>query len=493
MATLIEKLESIGMSLSFFIPELVLASGILFVIGIGLVKKDNLSLLTLASFILFSISLLYHAINWSLYSVPTPIFSGMLRSDDFSAYMKMLFDIAGLFTVLMTWRNQKKQAHLAEYYALLIAIVLGAHLLVMSMNLIMVFISLELISISSYVLTGFSFSKNGAEGSLKYFVFGSVASAIMLYGFSMLYGFTGTLDFSSPEFVNKLLGLDSVLFFIAALMALAGFFYKIAAAPLHPWAPDVYEAAPMPVVAFFSVVPKLAGIGILTKFTLALNIFGQSSFDWQFVLCLVAIFSLTVGNFSALWQKRPKRLMAYSSIAQSGFLLVGLTAFLQQGVHFMLFYASVYLLVNFLVFMYLQYFESLGLDALESFSGTGKTHLWPSVFILIGLIALTGLPPTAGFTAKLFIFTSVWEAYELSGNTILLWLLVFGLLNTVVSLFYYMRIPYYAFIKDGHSIAKTNIFIFENYFGLVLVLMVLILFFNPGLLMGWINKINFVL
>lgn len=312
------------MSLSFFIPELILTLGILLLIAIGLIKRERASLLTFVCFILFVLSFLFFVFNWPLYTAPTKIFGGLLRSDDFSAYLKMLFDAAGIFTVLMTWRKQKEQAHLSEYYALLVAVVLGAHLLVMSMNLIMVFISLELISISSYVLTGFSFSKKSAEGSLKYFLFGSVASAVMLYGFSLLYGLTGTLDFSSDEFVNQLLGNDSPLFFIAALMALTGFFYKIAAAPLHPWAPDVYEAAPMPVIAFFSVVPKLAGIGILTKFTLALNIFGQSAFDWQFILCLVSMLSLTVGNFSALWQKNPKRLMAYSSIAQSGFLLVEL-------------------------------------------------------------------------------------------------------------------------------------------------------------------------
>ena len=133
---------------------------------------------------------------------------------------------------------------------------------------------------------------------------------------------------------------NSTLFLVAGSMALAGFFYKMAAAPLHPWAPDVYEAAPMPIVAFFSVVPKLAGLGVLTKFSLALNLFGQSNHDWQFVICFVAILSLTVGNFSALWQNRPKRLMAYSSIAQSGFLLVGVGAFIPTGINFMLFYAT---------------------------------------------------------------------------------------------------------------------------------------------------------
>ena len=315
----------------------------------------------------------------------------------------------------------------------------------------------------------------------------------MLYGFSFLYGFTGTLDFSSVAFANELVANQSMLLFIASLMALAGFFYKIAAAPLHLWSPDVYEAAPFPIIAFFSVVPKLAGIAILTRFTLALNAFGQTSHDWQFVLSIVAILSLTVGNFSALGQKNPKRLMAYSSIAQSGFLMVGIISLIPHGIHYMLFYASVYMLANFLVFNYLQYFDSVGMDTLPSFSGAGKKLAWPMVLTLVGLISLTGLPPTSGFTAKLFVFSSLWESYQLTGKSILLWLLVFGLLNTVVSLFYYLSIPYYAFIKGGEKHIKTNNLTFENLFGLLLVVAILLLFFNPELLMGWINKINFVL
>lgn len=493
MTNLKEKLELIGMSLSFFVPELILSAGILLVVTLGLIRKDKNSLLNFAGLTFLALSLLAVVLNWTSYASPTKLFSGMARSDDFSAYLKILFDIAGILSAVMTWRRKKEQLHLSEYYALILAVVLGAHILVMSTNLIMVFISMELISISSYALAGFSFSKQGAEGSLKYFLFGSVASAVMLYGFTLLYGFTGTLDFSSVEFIEHLLNKESTAFFIASLMALAGFLYKIAAAPLHPWSPDVYEAAPMPVIAFLSVVPKLAGVGVLTKFVLALNAFGQSTVDWQFLLCLISILSLTVGNFAALWQQNPKRLMAYSSIAQSGFLLVGVAAFQQQGIHFMLFYASVYVLMNFLVFSYLQYFESFGMTTLESFAGIGKKLTWPSILILAGFIALTGLPPTAGFTAKLFVFTSLWESYQVNDKPILLWLLVFGLVNTVVSLFYYLRIPYYAFIKSGEPNVEANNLTFENLFGLVLVLCLLLLFFNPGLLMGWINKINFVL
>jgi len=488
-----EKLEIIGTSLPYFVPELVLIAGILLLILTGLTRKADASLLTLLCLVLLLCSLLFLVLQWESFTTPHKLFNGFLRSDDFSASFRILFDVAGMLTVLMTWARQKEQQHLSEYYTLLMSVVLGAHLLAMSMNLILVFLSLELISISSYVLAGFSFSKHGAEGSLKYFLFGSVASAVMLYGFSLMFGLTGTLDFSSAEFIDQLLARDSLLFFIAAVMALAGFLFKAAAVPLHPWVPDIYEASPMPIVALFSVVPKLAGVAVLTKFILAINIFGQSAYDWQFVISLVAILSLTVGNFSALWQKNPKRLMAYSSIAQTGFLLVGVAAFLPQAVHFLIFYAIVYMVANFLIFIYLQYFESLGKTTLASFSGTGKTHPLAGVLILVGLISLTGLPPTAGFSAKLFIFTSLWEAYQLSGKNILLWLLVFGLLNTVVSLFYYLRIPYYAFIKDAETGTGTNILTFENLLGFILVLVIVVLFFIPGLLMGWINTINFVL
>jgi NADH-quinone oxidoreductase subunit N len=489
---LYDQLELIRISFGFFIPEVILTAAVVIVIIAGLIKKEGTLLTTSLTFIGFLLSFLTLVLYWPENDAPVNLFGGMLRSDSFSAYLKLLIDVAGMFTVLMTWRNQK-QRYLPEYYALILTVGIGAHLLVMSINLVMVFISLELISISSYVLTSFSFSAAGAEGGQKYFLFGSVASAVMLYGFTFLYGLSGTFAFASQAFVDALINTNSLLYNIAGILALSGFLFKMAAAPLHPWAPDVYEAAPIPVVAFFSVVPKLAGLGIFIRFTLALNLFGQSNFDWQYIVCIVAILSLTVGNFSALWQQRPKRLMAYSSIAQSGFLIVGLAAFIPSGINFMLFYATVYVLGNYLVFIYLQYFENMEMVTLESFAGVGKRFVWPCVFLLIGFIALTGLPPTAGFTAKLFIFSAVWESYQLSGKPMLVWLLVFGLLNTVVALFYYLKIPFYAFVKRGEFDVKINNQTFENFFGAGLVLVILILFFKPDLLMRWINKINFVL
>jgi NADH-quinone oxidoreductase subunit N len=492
---LIDKLEWIKHSLGFFIPELILTSGVIIVLISGLISRKSLnnSGFHLLSLLVFIISFSILLLMWPSYETPVRLFEGMVRHDNFSTFLRLLFDVAGMLTVLMTCLSNKKQKHLTEYYALIFSMVLGAHLLVMSLNFMMIFLSLELLSISGYILAGFAFNRPAAEGSLKYFLFGSVASAVMLYGLSIFYGLTGTLDFSSQEFINGLIDRPSPLILTAGLMTMAGFLYKIAAAPMHPWSPDIYEAAPMPVVAFFSVVPKLAGIGVLVKFVLALNLFGQSVIDWQLVVCVVAILTLTIGNFSALNQKSPKRMMAYSSIAQSGFLLVGVATLLPQGTHVMLFYAGVYLLANFLTFILLQYFESNNIHTIAEYSGVGKIMVWPSVLILVGLITLTGLPPTSGFTAKLFIFSSLWDAYAQTGKSILLWLLIFGLLNTVVSLFYYLRIPYYAFLKSREAHFEVKKHTSQNLLALILVMGILILFFLPGLLMGWINKINFVL
>jgi NADH-quinone oxidoreductase subunit N len=199
-----------------------------------------------------------------------------------------------------------------------------------------------------------------------------------------------------------------------------------------------------------------------------------------------------MGNFSALRQQNVKRMMAYSSIAQTGFLLVGLATFSIQGAKFIMFYAAIYLFMNYLVFIYLQYFEKQGFQTMSDYNGTGKRALVPHLFLLIGFISLTGLPPTAGFMAKLFIFSGLWESYAEEGKQVLLWLLVFGLINTVISLFYYLRIPFLAFLKQGNGdVIKYPTW--TNFLGLILVFIVLFLFFQPNVLMSWINKINFAL
>lgn len=488
-----EKLAWILESFGFIYPELLLGIGIILILIVGLIFKNSIKLRIISyslSILLVVISSVLGIDNFSI-EAPIKLFTGAIRLDDFSTFMKLLCDIGAVLALLMSFQKGIIKDHHAEYAALILTILTGAHLLLMSTNYVIIFIALEMISLSSYVITGFAGTKESAEGSFKYFVFGSVVSAVMLYGFSILYGLTGTLDFSTEIFVNAVRS-KSILFSLAGIFSLAGFLFKIAAVPFHPWAPDVYESAPMPVVAYFSVVPKLAGLGILIKVTVALNLYGQSRLDWQTFVVVIAMLSILMGNFSALRQKSVKRMMAYSSIAQTGFLLTGLAAFSEKGTQFLLFYAVIYLIMNYLVFMYLQYFEKHGLQTMEDFKGTGKRALVPHVFLLIGFISLTGLPPTAGFMGKLFIFSGVWESYNSGSKEILLWLLIFGLVNTVISLFYYLRISFLAFLKPGKGeVIKYPTW--TNFLGLILVFIVLFLFFQPNVLMSWINKINFAL
>ncbi|HYC84829.1 MAG TPA: NADH-quinone oxidoreductase subunit N, partial [Chryseosolibacter sp.] len=429
------------------------------------------------------------------------LFGNMVSNHGFSDFLKLLVDFSAILTCIMAFDRSQIFRHRNEFVFLLVTVVLGAHLLLMSNHLLMIFLSMEVVSIGSYILVAFSFDKFASEGSLKYFLFGATASAVMLYGFSLLYGVGGSVDISATGFANARADKESIVL-IGGCMALAGFLFKMSAAPMHPWVPDVYQAAPFPVIAFLSTVPKLAGVGAMARFVVALN--GSGDIDWPAIIALLAIISITVGNVAALAQKNPKRLMAYSSIAQSGFLAVGIAAFLPQGLQFTLFYAAVYVLMNFSVFVYLAFFEARGLKTIDDFAGSGRLYWFPLSLLVIGLIALTGLPPTAGFTGKVFIFSSVWESYQITGKFILVWLLVLGLLNTVISLFYYLKIPYYAFLKRPQAFEppaeaivpesdpKTGNFVsVENLLGLILVLLILVLFLAPGLLMGWINKVNF--
>lgn len=486
-----EKLEWISLSLQYLLPELLLVVTFVILLLASLVTTDstNSKSIDLAAFILFTGSLVLSFLGWNETSKSIPLFQGMLQQNSFAAYLKLLFDMAGVLTVLLSWNVPTRRK--AEYYALLACALLGAHLLVMSSNLIMVFLSIELISLPSYLLTAFAFSKKGMEGSLKYFLFGSVASAIMLYGMSLLYAISHTLDFTSATFATEILHEQTPFLFLSICFVLAGFLFKIASAPMHPWAPDVYEAAPTPIAAFFSVVPKLAGIGVLLLFCLALDMHGTSRIRWHIVLSLVALLTLTIGNLAALWQKNPKRMMAYSSIAQAGFLLIGAITLTDQGTQFMLFYGTVFLVANYLVFLYIGYFEQRSVTDIETYAGIGKSHTLSSILLLLGLLSLTGLPPTAGFLAKVFVFSSLWNSYDLSGSGLYLAVFIVGLLNTVISLFFYLKIPYQSFLRNGQQEPALKRTSGVNLLGLLLVIVLLGLFFLPSGLMGWLNRITF--
>jgi NADH-quinone oxidoreductase subunit N len=483
-------ISSITSSLAFVIPEIILVSSVCITLLFGLfLKKNKAIILTLITSSAFLLAIGFILIHWP--HKPEPIFAGTFRVDDFSSFFRLLFLTGGLFTLFISL--QKESA--TEYVILIQAIVLGACLLAMSMHFATVLVSLELVSLSGYVLAGFAFNKSSSEGSMKYFLMGSVATACLVYGASLIYGITGTLDFSSQQFVDTLIQSKSGLILIATFLILAAILFKITAVPFHLWAPDVYQSAPTPVVAFLSVVPKLAGLVLFIKIVLAFNLFGQAAIDWRMVIASISILSIVIGNLSALAQTNPKRMLAYSSIAQAGFLLAGVATLDLAGIHATLFYAVVFLFMNLLAFTALHFFEKWKpLPAMADFAGLGRVAFTPALALVVSLVALTGLPPTAGFTAKLFVFSSLWNTWAESGLPIMLILFIVGLLNTVIALYFYLKIPYYLFLKETPpGTASIKISITGNLLLIILVMVVIWLFLNPGLLMGWINRITFVL
>ncbi|MCW5909955.1 MAG: NADH-quinone oxidoreductase subunit N [Cyclobacteriaceae bacterium] len=472
------------------IPEVLLAGSVCLTLLLGLfVKKNRSVLLAVVAATVFIVAGIYILTSWP--HKPEEIFAGTLRVDDFSAFFRVLFLAGGLLTLFISL--QKENA--TEYVILIQAIVLGACLLSMSMHFATVLVSLELVSLCSYILAGFAFNKPSSEGSMKYFLMGTVATACLVYGISLIYGISGTLNFSSSQFVDALMQSKSVMIAVAALLILAALLFKLAAVPFHLWAPDVYQSAPTPVVAFLSVVPKLAGLALLIKIVLAFNLFGRATVDWRMLVAGISIVSILAGNLSALAQTNPKRMLAYSSIAQAGFLLAGVATLDPTGIQAALFYAVVFLLMNLLAFTALHLFEKWkSLPAMADFAGLGRVAFIPAFALTMALVALTGLPPTAGFTAKLFLFSSLWASWSDSGSTIMLILFIAGLLNTVIALYFYLKIPYYLFLKETPpGTASIKISITGNFLLLILVIAVTWLFLNPGLLMGWINRITFVL
>ncbi|NGM72626.1 NADH-quinone oxidoreductase subunit N [Sphingobacterium sp. SGL-16] len=389
---------------------------------------------------------------------PQSGFFGMLIVDNFSVYARGIIQIALLICVIFVqqhFQHKKFGKNLGDVYSILLTAGLGMNILTMTSNWLLTFIAIETVSISSYILVGyFSENKKQSEASMKYVLFGSVSAAIMLYGLSLLYGFTGNLDFTSFEHIQGLIEAPKILLSIALLFMFVGIGFKLSFVPFHMWAPDVYEGAPTPITTFLSTVPKIGALVLLAR--LFEEWTSSSFFFSELVLILVSVASIVTmlaGNLIALRQTNIKRMMAYSSIGHTGFLLMALVGNLASEPQVLLFYITVYTIMNLAVFGLIDTLEQkIGSAQLENYQGLGKQFpILFSVFTLLG-ISLVGLPPTAGFIGKLFVFTSIFDLFQFNNNRYYLILLVVGALTSVISLFYYFKIPLFAFLRKGEAV-----------------------------------------
>lgn len=420
------------------------------------------------------------------------LFLGLISLNKLSVIFRLIISFVGILTLLISRNSRllkpvsssKVFQYQGEYFAIIVAMLLGLHLLTLTNHLLMIYVAIELVSISSYILTILHFNKKGIEGALKYLLFGAFASGLMIYGMSWLYGLSGNLSLSS--FTAQITGDASMLNTLASLLVLAGILFKVSAVPFHFWTPDAYQAAPTPVVAFFSIAPKVALLVVLAKVvsTGILLVGIDTPYFQQMLLLLgiIAILTVFVGNFTALWQQNVKRLLAYSAIAHIGILLMALLDVRGISAH-LSFYLIVYALMIFGAFLGIEMVARNFKDhenpyALEHYHGLGTKHPLVGVCLLVLMIALTGLPPTAGFQAKLFIFTGLWESYQSLTSNIHLYALIAGIFTTAVALFYYLRIPFLMFIKSTKNDHKSSFSLSDQILLLGFTLAVVLLFFK---------------
>lgn len=449
--------------LTLLLPQLVLAATGLVILGLDLIwreeKKEWLPYVALAGLGLALAATVYLRGTEASLPYGGSLAPAIFAVDPFALFFQVIAILAvGLVILFSVDYLRERTPYRGEFYSLLLFCALAITLVAGAADLIMVYISIELLSISSYILTGYlREDRKSTEAAIKYFLFGAMASVTMLYGMSLLYGVAGTTSLGaiaaslSPEPVEGLGAADASLRWLispAMVFLLVGFGFKIAAVPFHQWSPDAYEGAPTPVTAFISVGPKAAGFAVLLR--VFLTALPRFQMDWVALLASISIVTMTLGNLVAIWQKNIKRMLAYSSIAQAGYILIGLVSWdLWQsagrftGINGVLIYLLAYLFTNLGAFVVVIAFEqATGSNQIEDWAGLGRSSPALAGAMLVFLFSLAGIPGTGGFIGKLFVFGAAIQVQFYA-------LAIVGIINSVIAAFYYLNVMRYMFFEPG--------------------------------------------
>lgn len=475
-------------SAASFLPEIYLSVLFLVLILLDLVLRSKKHLvLSVASLFGLAGSLWF---IWQQHAITgQEIFFGMYVVDEFAIFFKYFFVLSGMLAVLLSMSSDElntRTSGVGEYYVLVVGMVIGMVMMASSTDLLMILVSMEIVSLAAYVLTGYlKREKRSTEASLKYLVYGAVSSGLMIYGFSILYGLTGETNISEISSVLLSRGYDPVTLMIASVMILAGIGYKVGAVPFHFWSPDVYEGAPIPVTAFLSVASKVAGFALLIRFFYVAVPHGAGDAalapgsEWLSLLMILSVASMIYGNIVALWQTNVKRLLAYSSIAHAGYILLGIIVMDELGTQAALFYMLSYLFMNFGAFLVaIMIANKTGSENIEDYRGLGKRMPLAGAAMTVFLISLVGLPPTVGFIGKLMIFSAL-----LAKGSVFIWLALVGILTSVISLYYYMLIPLNMYLRESKQplpdTIRSGVFPQLVTAGLMLLTLYFGIFFTP--------------
>jgi NADH-quinone oxidoreductase subunit N len=375
-------------------------------------------------------------------------FGGMIRSDLTALVFRGMFLIAAAIVSMISMDfDELKQS--GEYYGLIVIAALGLGLMAAANDLIMLYLAMELTSITQYLLVGyFRDTTRSSEAGMKYFVFGAVTSAVMLYGFSLLYGFTGQTNFNA--LAAGLSGVEGPPVLVAIILIAVGFGFKVAAVPFHFWTPDVYEGAPTPITGYISVASKAAGFAVLVRvFNVVFPVPFQHS-EWVNLVETLSIVTMTLGNILAIPQTNIKRMLAYSSIAQAGYVLIGVAAASRLGVAAAIFYLGAYVLTNLSAFaVVILVANKTGSDEIKAFAGLARRSPYLSILMMLSLLSLAGVPPLAGFFGKFYLFQAAVGAD-------LVRLAIIGVLNSIVGLYYYLIIVKVMFVDRPERLEEEE-------------------------------------
>lgn len=445
-------------SVSQLKPEWTLSIGFLLVILLDLFVKKSKALVFATALLTLLVTTAFLIIQITHFSESQLLFNGMFSLSEAAIQFKLLVLLASALSLIFFYQDHRLNQHpkgINDFISIFLAAVLGMFLLISAANLLMLYLSIEMISLASYLMVNYSAYQNKqAEAGMKYVLFGAVASAIMLYGISLIYGFTGSIDLYGTTLANGFTHIGTSGTALAIILLMAGIGFKLSFVPFHFWTPDAYQEAPTSVTSFISTAPKIAVFGLL--FCISPLLQGLSGNLFFQIILVIASASMIVGNTIAIFQENPKRMMAYSAIGHTGFMLMLFVLPQHQILTALSFYLLIYVLMNIGSFLAIHQLESqFGSVQISDYKGLGRQAPIISVSLVIFMVALTGLPPTVGFIAKFLIFSSLIQAATTSLWTSIL--LIVAALTTVISLFYYLKIPLNLFLRKSEiDLAKKE-------------------------------------
>ena len=482
-------------SISLYFPEIILTILIIAVIIYDLLidksKSGNTGWLLSFGLLVVSFSI------WKQGNITTSLFTDAVVLDPFSSFFKQIIILATiLVSIVSLYSDELTKYRKGEFFTLLGIITFGLFLMVSAVDLIILYISIEIVSIMSFVLAGYlkenTFSN---EASLKYVLYGALSSGIMLFGLSYIFGLTGSTNYFQIQ--NAISQLDSsanTALLLSTIMILAGFGYKVSAVPFHFWTPDVYQGAPTTITAYLSIAPKAGAFAMMIRFfnqvfsdggaLSGMDVVSASNIPWASILSLLAVITMTLGNVVALQQNNIKRMLAYSSVAHAGYMLLAMPVMSSESIYAIMIYLVMYLFMNLGAFFIVIFVKNkTGGETFEDYKGLGWEMPTVGICMTIFMVSLTGLPPTAGFIGKFYIFASL-----IKGGSSFYWLVFAGAINSVISLYYYLKVVKVMFL-DGEKkdvILQPELPMFTLLMVTVIPSMLLGIYWSP--LANWVKS-----